>query len=197
MKRLIMMLLCIFLLAGSAQAVTIEGMTLYGGNGATFGSWGWNSQGWTTNNTGWWVLGVSSNPGSSPTYGPLLNQSNTTITGLSFGNYYLYAEPTDLGNNPQLNVNLSDSTIIAAIFQLQGAPGSGTAWTWTNGDSAITLGWASGIADLVGSGNSMVPSGTNDFYLKAGIHAVPLPGAVWLLGTGLVGLAGLRRRFGR
>lgn len=29
------------------------------------------------------------------------------------------------------------------------------------------------------------------------VRAIPLPGAVWLLGSGLLGLAGLRKRFGR
>ena len=126
--------------------------------------------------------------------GPLLNAPNTSISGLPFGNYYLYAEPTDLGNNPQLNVYLSDSTIIAAIFQVVGANGSGTPWTWIVGDSAIILGWANGPANLV-VGESVNPGGANDFYIKAGIHAgtAPLPGAIWLLGSGLLGVLGLRR----
>lgn len=34
-------------------------------------------------------------------------------------------------------------------------------------------------------------------HFDAGMHAVPIPGAVWLLGSGLVGLAGLRRRFNK
>jgi hypothetical protein len=195
MKRLIMMFFCIFLLVGSAsgQPLTIEGLTLYGGNGDTFATWGGNGQIWNTFNDGIWVLGVSSAAG-----GPLLNAADTTISGLAFGNYYLYAEPTSLGNNPKLLVDLSDSTIVAAIFEVVGAPGSGEAWTWKEGDSAITLGWALGTANLVDPGQSMIPSGNNDYYLQVGIHAgvIPLPGAVWLLGSGLAGLAVFRRRFG-
>ncbi len=34
-------------------------------------------------------------------------------------------------------------------------------------------------------------------YQNFSYNAVPLPGALWLLGTGLVGLAGMRRRFKR
>ena len=42
----------------------------------------------------------------------------------------------------------------------------------------------------------MTPNGVNDFYLVVGPagYQAPLPGAVWLLGTGLLTLAGLRRR---
>lgn len=34
----------------------------------------------------------------------------------------------------------------------------------------------------------------NDTTWDAGMHAVPIPGAVWLLGSGLVGLVGIRKK---
>jgi hypothetical protein len=37
-------------------------------------------------------------------------------------------------------------------------------------------------------------SGTGKFIDAVGVNAVPVPGAVWLLGGGLLGLVGLRRR---
>jgi hypothetical protein len=39
------------------------------------------------------------------------------------------------------------------------------------------------------------PGGVGQIVFQS--DPVPLPGAVWLLGSGLLGLAGLRRRFGR
>jgi len=39
MRRLVTTLLCVFLLVGSAQAVTIESLTLDGGNGTTLATW--------------------------------------------------------------------------------------------------------------------------------------------------------------
>ena len=44
----------------------------------------------------------------------------------------------------------------------------------------------------------VAPSGGDGWaldYAELTINPVPIPGAVWLLGSGLVGLAGLRRRF--
>ncbi|MBW2195702.1 MAG: hypothetical protein JRF37_09085 [Deltaproteobacteria bacterium] len=37
-------------------------------------------------------------------------------------------------------------------------------------------------------------AGTSDLSWDAGMHAVPIPGALWLLGSGLIGLAGLKKK---
>lgn len=182
MKRLLMMSLCLFWLVGYAQAVTITGMKLYGGNGESFDTWAHNTQTWGNLNDGGYVLGVSQNPGAAPTFGPLLNLPDTTIS-IPCGNYYLYAEPTflGLGQNPQLRVWLSNNTVTSAIFKIVGERGAGTSWTRTDGNKLITLGWASGTADLVGTYQSMVPSGINDFYLQVGIFLGVQPGVLDLL----------------
>lgn len=72
--------------------------------------------------------------------------------------------------------------------------GSGALWQLTDpfGDLAIYS-----IA-LTAADNLAGPGGTNSDY---GFHslettATPIPGAVWLLGSGLLGLIGLRRRIG-
>lgn len=164
-----MIVLSLFLLAGSAQAGIINRMTLRGGNGDTFGVWVPNHQSWSCPTGGGYILGVSKNPGSEPTYGPLLNKPDTSID-IPAGVYYLYAEPTFLGNNPKLQVYLKNGTVIEAIFRIVDVSGSGALWTRTDGSPAITLGWAPGVADLVGTYSSMVPSGVNDFYLRTGVN---------------------------
>lgn len=191
MKRLIFLCLSVFLLVGPSHAITIEGATLYGGNGDSFQNWAFNGQAWDTYTPGFWVLGVSEVPGSD-----LLNQPDTTISGLPLGCYYLYAEPTVLGNNPRLDIRYSDNSLRMTIFEIAGAPGSGTPWAWKAGNADVTLGWAQGFADLVRPGEVMTSNGVNDFYLVVGPagYQAPLPGAVWLLGTGLLTLAGLQRR---
>jgi hypothetical protein len=161
-----------------AQSVTIEGMELYGGPG----------QIWNTFNDSLWVLGVS-----TAANGPLVNNPDTTISNLPFdGFYWLYAEPTNLGN-PTLVLHLSDNTTIQAQFQVSGPAGTENVWTKLSGSDQISLGWAAGTADKVYRLN-MVPGGNNDFYLMATIgNPVPVPGTVWLLGFGLLGLFGWRR----
>lgn len=173
MKRLSLILL-VFVLTfcvnyANGMAATIEGMILWGGNGDQEGTWSSNGQIWDTFNNSYWVIGVSAEPG-----GVLLNQSDTTITGLLGRDYWLYAEPTNLGSNPKLEVFLSDGSVIRAIFRISGSPSIANNWERTFGDEKLSLGWAQGTADKVGSDQSMNPSGQNDFYLRAGIlESVP------------------------
>jgi len=185
------LLMAVTILAGpAAAATTITGITLWGGEDYGTTNWYWNGQGWTTHNTGWWVLGVSSTPNGS-----LDNKSDTTISVPFNHDYWLYAEPTDLGMRPKVKVTTDTGEELTAIFGLSGAPGNETTWTLISGDSEIQLGWASGTANKVGSGNQMTPIGNNDFYLhlQAGTP-VPVPTTIFLLGSGILGLAGVSRR---
>lgn len=192
-KRVILVICMFLFLSGAAQAVTIEGMELWGGS-VSGPNWFGNGQIWNTFNDGRWVLGVSQTAN-----GALLNNATTTeLSGLALGNYWLYASPTSLGTYAKLDVYLSDSTVTSAIFEVNGSAGTANFWTRWSGNPDISLGWAEGTADKVRPGESMVADGTNDFYLQAqvGQVATPLPATVWLLGAGLACLAGLRRRQG-
>lgn len=175
------------LFAGPASAETITGITLYGGEGGS--AWSWNGQGWDTYNNYWWVLGVSSTPN-----GALVNHSDTTVSVPFNQDYWLYAEPTSLGSTPKVTV-VTDIDTYETIFTLSGSAGTETTWSILAGSSRLGLGWAAGTADKVLGGQNMTPGGGNDFYLhlQAGTP-VPLPGALWLMGAGLAGLAGITRR---
>jgi hypothetical protein len=196
MRKLKYALAVVFLFtifAGPVAADTITGITLYGGDGGT--NWSWNGQGWTTTNTGWYVLGVSSTPN-----GTLVNQSNTTISVPFDQHYWLYAEPTFLGSTPKVDVITTDNGTLTTIFTLGGSAGTESPWSFLVGSSLLQLGWASGSANKVGSGSNMTPSGSDDFYLhlQAGStqpgSTVPEPATMLLLGIGLIGLAGVRRK---
>ena len=53
------------------------------------------------------------------------------------------------------------------------------------------------VASLSIDNNGSASWPTVDHFYAGAASNVPLPGAVWLLGSGLVGLAGLRRKFNR
>ena len=155
---------------------------------------------WITTGTHHWILGVSDKPS-----GPLLNDSDTSISGIATGQYWLFADPANLGNLPELQVTLSDGTKLDAVFQVSGINGSGQTWARVSGDSEISLGWASGAVDLVGTYGGRAPNGNNDFYLSTIISATPVPephpAALFLLGCATLFLLRQRSftfaRFGR
>ncbi len=206
MKRLLLVIACVLVLSGPAGAVTTFDFVQL----ETY-----NVVAWTTKpDINRYYLGVSSDPkgtllglDSSGKLNPLLEIGSV---------YYLYAGNLDVNawqpNSWHMLYHYTDyvnsgggSPLIRADFYVTGSPGSFSLWNnfqtyYVNGivdQPSIYLGWAQGTADLV-SPKAFTGDGVNDIYLVLGIGVepkpVPLPGAVWLLGTGLMGLIGLRRK---
>jgi hypothetical protein len=174
-------------LAGPAFADIVTQITLSGGDGGK--NWSWNGQGWTTADFWWYDLGVSSTPN-----GTLVNNPDTTIS-VPFGqDYWLYADPTNLGETPKVEVITTEKGTLTTIFTLSGTAGTETSWSILEGSSLLQLGWASGSADKVGPWHQLTPNGTDDFYLHLKAGTVPLPALFWLMGTALAGLLASRFR---
>lgn len=141
---------------------SIVGISLFSGNGTTPKGWAAADGIWNTSQDYIYVLGASRKPN-----GRLVNQPDTTVSDLGKGAYWLYAESTEqLGNNPKLQVTLADGSVLETVFKLTGTPGTANTWARAFGSIQLKLGWASGVADQVGSGESMVASGTNDWFMK-------------------------------
>lgn len=179
-------LLAATLIATPAEAITITGMDLYGGNGGA--TWAGNGQIWSVSNPAMYVLGVSATPN-----GTLVNQPNSISVPFN-QNYWLYAEPTTLGTTALINVFTIELGTIQAIFNITGISGTESVWSLVSGSSQLQLGWAAGTANKVGAGRIFTPSGANDFYLHltAGSTSVPLPSTLLLLAVGIAILAGTR-----
>jgi len=135
--------------------------------------------------------GVSS---SAPFYGLLWSASNGTLYGE--GTYTISTDDSATGG-----VSGADATFTVGAGQLGGS--IKFAWGSTTGIDVINI-WdinADGslsYATVPGMGDGPFPGFQASFELTgAGLatpSAVPVPAAVWLFGSGLVGLAGVARR---
>jgi hypothetical protein len=128
--------------------------------------------------------------------------------------------PWVFATNTGMHQTISPTNVLSATGNTATIDFSGWAWTW-NGVPSINLGggaWganSSGVANITcgidcGNGDTYTlyytatlphgdPSGFGGvpygLSLTGTISAVPVPTAVWLLGSGLMGLVGVARRY--
>ncbi|SEA62342.1 PEP-CTERM sorting domain-containing protein [Nitrosospira multiformis] len=181
MKKVLLGLGLFYFSVTSQASTTIDDITLFNSQNP--------GQIWITTGTFHWILGVSDKP-----EGPLLNQPDTSIKGIPLGQYWLFADPASLGSRPELLVHLSDGTTLDAIFDATGSNGTANTWSRISGSPELSLGWAQGAVDLVGTYGGLTPNGVNDFYLQAQIVPEPETYAMFLAGLGLMGFMAKRKQ---
>jgi hypothetical protein len=216
MKRLLLVTACVLLLAGPASAVTFDtiqldsiwftvpGVTIRYALGVS------STPGGTLLNS---AGGLSLAEGNVYyLYADNIVEPSTVIgdwTPGSAHHLHIWTDYTNLGG--------ASPMIFVQNFSVVGNPG--TLQAWTSGPQTplnnfvppvptIYLGWAQGTANLVGDTSHYYadpngmwqPDDSSDLYLVMGIgvnpfapNPIPLPGAVWLLGSGLLGLGGISR----
>jgi hypothetical protein len=148
------------------------------------------------------VIGVTTSPGAMHAGAPVAGDTNAiTAPWQFFGNTGSDYVTTAVTGSTTTGLNLS-----------------GWTWTW-NGIAAIPMGngawgtgYSNGIANFVWDGvyghaytldyHATVPLGDPSnlggllyaLHLEGVVNPVPIPAAVWLLGSGLLGLVGVARR---
>lgn len=94
-----------------------------------------------------------------------------TPVSIDFDTFYKLVVQVDQDQTMNVSLYELDSTFLGSVSSLKVLPANG---------GAIAIG-------------GRYETTYDDFYLAG--NPVPIPGAVWLLGSGLVGLAGARRKF--
>ncbi len=127
--------------------------------------------------------------------------SGSAAVASSFGSY----SPTEGGQMALLDSVAGDSGVSTSLYlNTQGNPGTdGSLISFdiaANAGDTLTFDWAFSTDDYAPFGDfafiSLVGTGpANGHYeVLAEITPVPVPAAVWLMGSGLLGLAGVARR---
>jgi hypothetical protein len=120
------------------------------------------------------------------------NTSNPAIS--------VFAPLNTSSSSPAPSFTANSNAFTGALGNIGYVQGS-SSLVYTSGTYTVTLkdySWSSPSVyglDRVTTFNS-VPDGTSDYVGSFTLQVVPLPGAVWLLGSGLFGLIGIRRRMG-
>ena len=176
--------------------------TIFTANGASFLNPQFTQDGITITHTG----NLAINPSSVTKWEPSPTLNGTPVMGLS---------QTSTGTLPvgaYINFSTGVYSIDISAVRYASAPFTIEAWTSTNGtgtliDSVeVTADWLD-LSSIWGAYNLTSNSQIHSLYLLGSSNwaiwddltvdtspTVPIPGAVWLFGSGLVGLIGVARR---
>ena len=107
-----------------------------------------------------------------------------TSLGVSIGDVVGFAGPNGLGDHTATNTTtaLSKNLTGSSNFILGLSTDSGVSWV---ADSLVTP---------LGANAFTVTFGTGANVIEVDVQVVPVPAAVWLFGSGLIGLVGVARR---
>jgi len=190
-------LTCLTVTAMAAPLIDSVGIFTTGGPSGTNGAWQTGAAA---------AIGISDPGGTSNPFYNDLNTGAILSPGIPSGTYlaflgYEYYWPT---TTAQLYLHYTDGTTRNATFQVGDIHAVGS-WTLLSGDSLLSLGGGgfdvtpdrvgtSGGPNIVPTDN--VPDVVLSFSDNGGApDPVPEPASMLLLGLGLVGLTGARRKF--
>ena len=134
--------------------------------------------------------------GNVPSAGDAYDGSGSNITAAwpFFGNLGTNFSVSNINANSDTEIDMSGWRVawgeVAEINMGGGLTGTISCGTCNIGDT-YTLDYSAVVPDGDPSGFGGVPY---DLHLEGTINAIPVPAAVWLFGSGLLGLVGVARR---
>lgn len=182
--------------AASFSATNVSGLNLTRGAGLdpNKGIDSMNSRGWNNQNTDYVQFGLTVDPGYKVNISELYIGTRSSFTGP--GTMGLYVS-TDNYGNPLTTFNQAPGEnfvySLATFSTLNDLTGTIYFRLMQIGTTAANGGATGSIGTLRVTNYFQGGIDTGSFRITGSIVPVPIPGAVWLLGSGLLGLTGWRR----
>ena len=133
--------------------------------------------------------GTLSDPSTVFTAGNVSGElpSTVTITDNNISQLNEYFHNFTYGSNLSFNLTFaSDPTTNSSLYFSMFQDAAGTVAALTSDPN--------GYAAIINMNGAAAPAVTNNITVQNDVTPTPIPAAAWLLGSGLMGLAGIRRR---